>query len=536
MTMDQLAASDPAVGPLLPADEFLKSVVDELLELHGELQRLMREVDLVHEPHDDTGHEAITLRPTARQRLASAAVLQSYRSWFERVRPFFDRSPTAPTDAFDEAFAHLSTYFALRRVGSGITDEIWRELFELESTQVMAHQLTLLEQTRECFALLNPHPPKRLEDLVIRFAPVGSRRYLVFGESRRGDAQGEMTLPFEQRDVENFILRYCEPLRGPVRGWAPPSVTPYAEFGGTLFDALFNGPLRDLYMQHAAAMVTDRAGLRIRMRVATVPELAALPWEYMYDGTEFLALTGAVTITRHIDSSRPVRPLLVDGPLRIVVTVSAPTDRAPLDANTEVDGLRAALAPLVAAGLVRIDVAPTGTIDTLAAMLRAADRGGHPFHVWHFIGHGRHMEDQGATYLTFEDANGAPRMQSGFELGTLLSAHPALRLAVLNACEGARGDPEDSLTSVGGALVSRGLPAAVSMQFPITDAAAIRFADEFYRALADGGSIDGAVSDGRRSIFFMPNESEWATPVIMLRAGDGALFDVQRSRQRRAAG
>ena len=121
-------------------------------------------------------------------------------------------------------------------------------------------------------------------------------------------------------------------------------------------------------------------------------------------------------------------------------------------------------------------------------------------------------------------------MQSGFELGTLLSAHPALRIAILNACEGARSAPEDLLTSVGAALVARGLPAAVAMQFSITDTAAIRFADDFYRALADGGSIDAAVGDARRSIFFMPNENEWATPVIMSRSGDGVLFDMRKSR------
>jgi CHAT domain-containing protein len=118
---------------------------------------------------------------------------------------------------------------------------------------------------------------------------------------------------------------------------------------------------------------------------------------------------------------------------------------------------------------------------------------------------------------------------SGFELGTLLSAHPALRLVLLNACDGGRVTPEDSLSSIGATLVARGVPAAVAMQFSITDAAAIRFAEDFYRALADGGSIDVALAEARRSIFFMPNRSEWATPVLLSRHGDGVLFDLRRS-------
>lgn len=506
------------------SDEFLSSVGTELAQLHGDLLTLMHEVALVEEPRGESA-ATIVLAPGPKQQQAAAMLLQRYRIWSDRVRPFLDRSPTAPTVAFDEAFALLSSYFALRRFGSGITQEIWRELFQLESAQVARHQLTLLAEAKECFALLNPRPRKCFEDLAIRFVPLEDRRYRVFAESRLGDAEGEMTVPFDDRDLENFILRNCDPTRGPVRGWAPPSVQPYADFGGKLFAALFSGPVRDLYMKHVAAMASAGTGLRIRLRVASAPWLASLPWEFLYDGSDFVVLTGAVSITRHVDTDRPVRRLRIEGPLRIAVTVSAPTDQAALDTTKEVEGLEAALAPLVSAGLVRVDVAPDGTLATLASMIRAADIAGNPFHVWHFIGHGRYLEREGGTYLMFENANGTSEMHSGFELGTLLSNHPALRVAVLNACEGARAAPEDSLTSVAAALVARGLPAAVAMQFSITDTAAIRFADDFYRALADDGSLDTAVADARRAVFFMPNESEWATPVIMSRAEDGVLFE-----------
>jgi hypothetical protein len=519
----------PSTTDVLPADVFLRTVVDEVTALHGELLQLMREVPLVDFQPDGSPEVGITLDPASRQQHASAVLMQRFRAWFDRVRPFLDRSPTAPTNEFDEAFEVLSSYFALRRIGSGIAQKTWRELFELESAHFVGLLLGLLMESSECFALLNPRPARQMEDLVIRFAPIGDRRYMVFAESSRGDAQAEMKLPFEPRDVENFVLRHCDPARGAVRGWAPPSVQPYAAFGEQLFHTLFTGAVRDLFQQHAGAMAAGDVGLRIRLRMASVPELAAIPWEYLYDGTEFLALTGAVTLMRHVEASKPIRPLAVDGPLRIAVTVSAPTDRATIDAKAEIEGLKTALAPLVSAGLVRIDVAPDGTIATLAAMLNSAASSGHPFHVWHFIGHGRHSEREGVTYLVFENANGTPRLVSGFELGTLLAPHAALRIAILNACEGARAAPEDSLTSVGAAIVARGTPAAVAMQFSITDAAAIRFADDFYRALADRGSIDAAVADARRSIFFMPNESEWATPVVLSRASDGVLFDLRRA-------
>ena len=62
------------------------------------------------------------------------------------------------------------------------------------------------------------------------------------------------------------------------------------------------------------------------------------------------------------------------------------------------------------------------------------------------------------------------------------------------------------------------------MQFPISDGAAPTFTGEFYGALADGSPVDQSVSSGRKALSpSMP--SEWATPVLFLRAPDGRVFD-----------
>lgn len=523
-----MSAGDVAAGrnlPALPSDQFLRGAIEELKSLHRALLDLMREGELRSTTRGEGGEEVVIDLTTA-QRHTASALLGSYRDWFDRVRPFLGRSPTAPTERFDDGFALLGSYFALRRVASGVTDEEWRELFEAESSHVVRHQITVLEQAKECFALLDPRPRRRIEDLSIRFHPLGGSKYRVAAESYRGSAEAEIAMPFDARDLENFILRYCDPVRGPVRGWTPSSVRPYAEFGGNLFAAVFTGGVRDLYMKHAAAIGAGEATLRLRLRFGGSPDLGEVPWEYLYDGTDFVALGGTASITRHVDGDRPVRPMTVDGPLRIAITVSAPTDMAAIAADKEIAALRMAVAPLVAAGLVRIDVAPDGTIGTLASMIGSAEAASNPFHVWHFIGHGRYLAREGATYLAFESVNGTSQMQSGFELGMLLSNHRSIRLAVLNACEGARAAPEDSLTSFGAALVTRGLPAAIAMQFAITDTTAVRFAEDFYRTLAQDGCIDTAVGEARRGIFFMPNESEWATPVIMSRSEEGVLFEI----------
>jgi len=507
------------------SDQFIRVVKAELKDLDGEIVGLMREVALVRKADEDD-REEISLEPSAIQRHRANLLLERYQEWYERVRPFLARSPTAPADEFDEVSSLFTSYIALRRVGAGITDEVWRELFEVESSEIVRTQCRLLDSSRECFSLLDPSVRKHHEDLDLRFLEASDGRFTVFANSGRGEAQGEMLLPLDARDIENFVLRYCGPVRGRVRGWAPASLKPYTEFGEALFSALFNGDVKDLYIKHAAAISSDHCGLRIRLRVSNSPKLSDIPWEYLYDGTDFIALTGAVSITRYVDTDQAVRPLQVDGPLRVAVSPSAPADQLGLDIPKEVAGLKQALAPLVAAGRVRLDVAPDGTMNTLQSMLRSADRAGNPFHVWHFIGHGVYLEEEKMTSLLFENTDGTSRLLSGLELGTLFGPHQALRVAVLNACEGARAAPEDSMASVASSLVSRGLPTAVAMQFSITDDAAVNFAEDFYRALADDGSIDSAVSEARRGIFLMPNESEWATPVVLSRAVDDVLFEL----------
>jgi len=64
------------------------------------------------------------------------------------------------------------------------------------------------------------------------------------------------------------------------------------------------------------------------------------------------------------------------------------------------------------------------------------------------------------------------------------------------------------------------------MQFRIRDGNAVAFSRAFYRALAAGQSIDGAVADGRLAVFTRAegDERDWGAPVLHLRAADGVLF------------
>jgi YVTN family beta-propeller protein len=160
----------------------------------------------------------------------------------------------------------------------------------------------------------------------------------------------------------------------------------------------------------------------------------------------------------------------------------------------------------------------------MAELQRQLRRGQH--HVFHYIGHGRYDGELGDGQLAMEGPTGRAQPISGSDLGALLHDHRTLRLALLNSCEGARGGRTDPYSGTAQSLVYQGIPAVVAMQFEITDRAAIVFTRGFYEAVADGYPLDAAMAEARKAIRLQPNQVEWGTPVLYLRAPDGRIFDV----------
>jgi len=164
---------------------------------------------------------------------------------------------------------------------------------------------------------------------------------------------------------------------------------------------------------------------------------------------------------------------------------------------------------------------PGATLSDLRKQLRQGT-----YHIFHFIGHGGFDERTQDGVLLLEDEARRGRRVSGHDLSMLLHNHRWLRLAILNACEGARTSRHDIFAGTAQSLVQQGMPAVIAMQFEITDQAAITFAEEFYTALADGYPVDAAVVDARMAIFADGNDVEWGTPVLYMRSPDGRIFDV----------
>lgn len=377
---------------------------------------------------------------------------------------------------------------------------------------------------------------KQYRDFVIRIEPGDTPgAYRVEAQGAASEARCSFAVPFEALAIENFLLRVGRPRSANHRGRVPQPMQHTVDFGGRLFEALIHGEVRDIFIRERQDAENNDQGLRIQLRLNATPELTDLPWEFLYDGRDFLALSDVTPLVRYLELPAPPRPLKVDLPLRVLVTISAPDDLPPLDVSEEAQKVEQALGALIERGLVQVEYSEAAHLNILQKQLRSAKAQGRPYHVWHFIGHGAFDSASRASVLAFTDEHVKSQLIGGFQLGTLFKSYPEVRLVFLNACEGARTDREDPFAGVAAALVERGCPAVVAMQFEITDTAAIRLAGEFYSALVDGLPVDAALSEARRAVFFIPNWVEWATPVLFMRVRDGRLFDVDQERARQEA-
>ena len=361
-------------------------------------------------------------------------------------------------------------------------------------------------------------------DLLVERSGDGYQARVWDAPSGQSPAPVAFQLPFTDLEIENFLLKIGR--RRGMRGGAATEMTQNIKaFGGKLYQSLFRDELQTQLLVSLERADNQDAGLRIRLRLSGAPELTDLPWEYLYDPVRnrFLCLSDRSPLVRYLELPDPVRITPVDGSLRLLVLIANPSDvdADPLDVEQEWTNITQALAGLQAGGQVEIERLTPPTLSEMERRLRR-----NRYHMLHFIGHGRFDPQDNDGQLLLEDQHGHGRPTSGQELGTLLYDHRWLRLAVLNACDGARSGRTDPFAGTAQSLIQQGIPAVVAMQFEISDLAAIIFSQALYQAIADGYPVDAATAEARKAIFAQPNPVEWATPVLYLRAPDGRIFNI----------
>lgn len=351
-------------------------------------------------------------------------------------------------------------------------------------------------------------------DLALEKSDSGFRAHVV--ASPAGQADNTFVLPFPPDDLNALLAQF-----GRGQSERDQAAASAQTFGKHLFDAVFVGPVRDVFLKSSQSAQDRGAGLRLILRLSNAPALQDLPWELLADERGILTLSTETPIVRYLETTQPARSLGVRAPLRALVVMASPLEYVPLDLAAEWRQLDDALADVKASGVIEVERLERPTLAELQTRLRK-----NSYHILHFSGHGEFDETAQTASLVLQDEKGNPQLVSATQLGALLRDHPSLRLVVLNACEGARASTRDAFAGIAQALIAQGIPAVIAMQFAVSDAASRLLASAVYGAIADGLPVEGALSEARKAIFLNLSPYEWATPVLYSRATDGNIFDL----------
>ncbi|GIV93361.1 MAG: hypothetical protein KatS3mg056_2070 [Chloroflexus sp.] len=251
-------------------------------------------------------------------------------------------------------------------------------------------------------------------------------------------------------------------------------------------------------------------------------ELAAIPWEFLHDGKEFLIFR--YLLVREVPATHAPPPPPTAQLWRLVVMGSDPLMEEQYDAQGKLCGLKPVPRLKVAWELdtLRDDlqqrqppvpfrwqrIAPTraALIDDLAAS--------EPI-LFHFVGHGSVVN--GTPMLCFDNGAGKLDPQPASDLAEQLRG--MVMLAFLNACRTA--DSVEPGANLALTLVQHGIPVVVSNQYRVIDEAAAPVARTFYRFLAANMHPAQALYRARLQLknHLRDQPVQWAIPVIYLMQG-----------------
>jgi hypothetical protein len=402
----------------------------------------------------------------------------------------------------------------------------------------------------------------------ISVTPLGEDEYLVRTERVAPGvplAEKQVRWPVEDWLAQARQLMN-DPLLGVLQGnpafveniflmpeWEEPSESSLnlVALGQQLYNALFEGSLRDSWMMAQAIAQNHGQILRLRLGLKGT-RLPRLPWEVLHGGDRPLATGTEVAFSRYQLGTRLRQPLHAPPaqpyqslhappaqpyqPLKILMVISSPSDQENLELAQEAKHLEAEL------NRRSLNGSPTIDLDILEqpgreALAQALEQG--QYQVFHYAGHSNLGESGGDVYLV-SNKTGLTETLNGDDLAGLL-VNNGVQLAVFNSCRGAYTATSEGLEqgkdrNLAEALVKRGIPAVLAMAERIPDEVAVTLTKLLYRNLNQGYPIDLSLSRAREGLIFAygSNQLYWALPVLYLHPEfDGFLTNSNQVTQNR---
>jgi CHASE2 domain-containing sensor protein len=295
------------------------------------------------------------------------------------------------------------------------------------------------------------------------------------------------------------------------------------KIGASLFDALLPGASKETYRNACNQVKRDESsGLRIRLRIAA-PEVAALPWELLYDETRgcFLGTSTQTMLTRFIEPEISPKKVSVTAPIRILVIVPKS-----LEAATE---WRLKMSSYTLKDLgEKIEVRVLDGKATRANIDRELSL--NQIHIIHFVGDGVFAENKACLLLDDENSEDLCSVTAK-EFSYYFQDYFPLRLIVFQACTSVKRSA--ALRCMAEELVHLGLPATISTRGGIGDEGTRIFANALYHKLSEGyerGRVDVAVSHARKRLIAERKKGvEFASRLLFMSCPDGVIFEFSDS-------
>jgi hypothetical protein len=377
----------------------------------------------------------------------------------------------------------------------------------------------------------------KYEDFNIRITSGAPGAFRVFVSSSMGSGESDMVLPFRPEDAGGLLAGVARTVRGSaqpvlrdleaVEPVPTNAQRPSVDLGVSLYQAVFRDTVQTMLDQCIGRLRdTKDTGIRIRLEMDLhgdgMTHVASLPWELIRrNPTDVpLSVSKRTTVVRALDVMQPPDPKPFEPPLRVLVIVSNPTGTAGLKLEDERKRIEESWGKLKEVEVHFVAPTVEAILDATAAQ---------EIHVIHFMGHGDFDRKTGQGVLYLEKPDGSPDPLGSERLKAIfIDEADSLRLVFLNACRTAVSTEDTDLDPFAGIatmLIEVGVPAVIAMQFPISDNAAVRFSDTFYRRIVQGMPVDTAVAEGRKALWVDGNpHDEWATPVLFMRSRNGMLF------------
>ena len=315
--------------------------------------------------------------------------------------------------------------------------------------------------------------------------------------------------------------RVDDALRGEqtVAEWKAEQAQKLAIYGQRLYRFLFgDGQALESFLKYNDAYARS-AHLTLALH-SSAAALWRLPWEYIHDGHDFMALHGHFQLSRRPhelgDLARqpgPAPPAPAgrsSPPQKIRLTGYGRRDqRDPGRAGRGGTGGPSTVQYLDDATLENIGAAPaqsstpTSSITPDTASTARIKR----------------MRAAAAATWLLENENGTTQLADIAALRPHLHHAPDLRLAVLSGCQTAQTSAGDAFSGVATGMLAADIPAIVAMQFSILDNSAIQLARAFYTALARGDSLVAAMAATRLAFWQYEDGPgyDWGVPALYLR-------------------